>query len=357
MDSNCLRCGKMVYPTDKIGPLKDYTFFHSGCFRCVVCGSKLTLKTYYNNQFSAEDKEVYCSQHVPKIGAGRIDKDAVEIKAALNVPKVSVGINEQIRPGGKSSFDAEALAIKSHIHNRTAGGEAPAADTNGYHEEPQDERRRNWGRVDSSALHIQHALKQTEVQKKYSKPHAHAIESFLDEEEQRALKGIQEEWEVELTKLTAKFEKDLQTKARSKEDQKVLTLKYAKEKDKFEKNMTLKREKKKESVTKRLLEHERAAAAALVDKHSEEMMKLIVEKKKEKLVDEGDPLEIGSYPAHPPPPLPPNFAKTDIYKDPSEFEEVDQRAIDVAQTVQSNFTDLIRQLCGDCKSDVEKART
>jgi DNA-directed RNA polymerase subunit RPC12/RpoP len=44
MDSNCLRCGKTVYPTDKIGPLKDYSFFHSGCFRCVECGSKLTLK-------------------------------------------------------------------------------------------------------------------------------------------------------------------------------------------------------------------------------------------------------------------------------------------------------------------------
>ena len=90
MDSNCLRCGKMVYPTDKIGPLKDYTFFHSGCFRCVVCGSKLTLKTYYNNQFSTEDKEVYCSQHVPKIGAGRIDKESIEIKAALNVPKAEM---------------------------------------------------------------------------------------------------------------------------------------------------------------------------------------------------------------------------------------------------------------------------
>ena len=44
MDSNCLRCGKTVYPTDKIGPLKDYSFFHSGCFRCVECSSKLTLK-------------------------------------------------------------------------------------------------------------------------------------------------------------------------------------------------------------------------------------------------------------------------------------------------------------------------
>ena len=39
------------------------------------------------------------------------------------------------------------------------------------------------------------------------------------QEEERALKGVQEEWEVELTKLTAKFEKDLQTKARNKEDQ------------------------------------------------------------------------------------------------------------------------------------------
>ena len=64
-------------------------------------------------------------------------------------------------------------------------------------------------------------------------------------EEEKAIQGIQEEWEVELTKLTAKFERDLQLKTKNKEDQKVLTLKYTKEKDKFEKNMTLKREKKK----------------------------------------------------------------------------------------------------------------
>ena len=50
IDNSCLRCRKTVYPTDKIGPLKDYTFFHSGCFRCIECNSKLTLKTYFNNQ-------------------------------------------------------------------------------------------------------------------------------------------------------------------------------------------------------------------------------------------------------------------------------------------------------------------
>ena len=188
MDSNCLRCGKTVYPTDKIGPLKDYSFFHSGCFRCVVCGSKLTLKTYYNNQFSNEDKEVYCSQHVPKIGAGTLDQDAMGIKAAMNVPKLSQNVNEQIRPGGKAFFDAEALAIKSHISNRSTSAHGSGV-KNGVAEKEngqasstsveENHHKRNWGRFDSSALHIQHALKQTEVQKKYSRPHAQAISTFL----------------------------------------------------------------------------------------------------------------------------------------------------------------------------------
>ena len=182
MDSNCLRCHKTVYPTDKIGPLKDYSFFHSGCFRCVECSSKLTLKTYYNNQYSNEDKEVYCSQHVPKIGAGRLDQDAMGIKAAMNVPKLSHSVNEQIRPGGKAFFDAEALAIKSHLNNRSLmkkDEEVPVTNGQAAIEEEINHKKRNWGRFDSSALHIQHALKQTEVQKKYSKPHAQAISTFL----------------------------------------------------------------------------------------------------------------------------------------------------------------------------------
>lgn len=57
----CLRCGAVVYQVDKIGPLKDFTFFHHGCFKCQVCGTKLTLKTYFNNQQDNEDKEVSAS--------------------------------------------------------------------------------------------------------------------------------------------------------------------------------------------------------------------------------------------------------------------------------------------------------
>ena len=185
---------------------------------------------------------------------------------------------------------------------------------------------------------------------------------FVDirmKEEEKAIQGIQEEWEVELSKITAKFERDLQMKSRNKEDQKVLTLKYAKEKDMFEKNMTMKREKKKESVTKKLLEQERALASALIEKQSEEMMDLIVKEKTKFVETGGDDVleEATAYPTQPPPPLPPNFNKTEIYTDPEEFAAVDQRAITVAQEDQETFTDLIRQLVGECKSDVEKART
>lgn len=57
-ESTCLRCSEIVYQVDRVGPLKDFTFFHAGCFKCVTCGTKLTLKTYYNNQHKQEDKEV-----------------------------------------------------------------------------------------------------------------------------------------------------------------------------------------------------------------------------------------------------------------------------------------------------------
>lgn len=98
-ESTCLRCQQTVYQVDRVGPLKDFTFFHAGCFKCARCGTKLTLKTYYNNQHKINDKEVYCSSHVPKPGPGTLDGSSVGIRSALNVPR-SGYVNEQIRAGG-----------------------------------------------------------------------------------------------------------------------------------------------------------------------------------------------------------------------------------------------------------------
>lgn len=46
-------------------------------------------------------------------------------------------------------------------------------------------------------------------------------------------------------------------KRKRPDEQKVLTLRLQQEQEELEKNMTLRRDKKKESITKKLLEHER----------------------------------------------------------------------------------------------------
>ncbi|XP_037086909.1 hillarin-like [Pollicipes pollicipes] len=381
-DTHCLRCRHTVYQVDRVGPLKDFTFFHSQCFKCAVCGTKLTLKNYYNNQNSQVDKEVYCQSHVPKITPGQIDGNAVGIRTALSVPKSQTYVNEQIRAGGRANIDNEAMLIKSVLNTSTSHPPPSNGHSTSNHSDYK------YGRYDASALHIQHALKQTVLQKGY-KREAKPITEYLDKAEQEELERIhreeedrlyqkfasqreqedkrlkeefKEEWEKELEKLTAKFEKDM-SKRRSKDDVKVLTVKHLKEKEEFEKNMTIKREKKKESVTRKLLEHERAATAALVDKQSKEMMSLINERKIEHMMTqlgderEEDVPELHEYPAQPPPPSPATVGKIEIYDDPEVFSEVDQLAIQVAQEDQKTFTDLIRQLLGNYASDVEKART
>lgn len=68
---------------------------------------------------------------------------------------------------------------------------------------------------------------------------------------------FQDEWEKELERLTNRFERELQTKKKRPDEQKVLTLRHQQEREDLEKHMTLRRDKKKESLTRKLLEHER----------------------------------------------------------------------------------------------------
>ncbi|XP_063613385.1 hillarin-like isoform X2 [Penaeus indicus] len=368
-ENACLRCGRTVYQVDRIGPLKDFTFFHTGCFKCSVCSSKLTLKTYCNNQDDQDDKEVYCSSHVPKIGPGHLDGEAVGIRSALNVPKSAHFVNDQIRPGGRPSIDGDSIVLKSPYAHKGGNGSGNGSE-NGHNDY-------KYGRFDHTALHIAHALNATRIQRIYDKP----INQYLDVQEQKMMEmkhrmeeddlykkfakqraaeeakineHLKEEWETELEKLTSQFERDLAMKKRSREESKVLTVRHQKDRDELEKHMTIKREAKKENLTRKMLEHERAATAALVEKHSKEMMRLIQEKRSEYLEDDE---ELEHYPASPPPPQPPPQTKLDIYTDPEEFAQVDQLAIQVAQEDQKTFTDLVRMLVGHCSSDVEKART
>ncbi|KAJ8924101.1 hypothetical protein NQ315_006883 [Exocentrus adspersus] len=414
-ESTCLRCNETVYQVDRVGPLKDFTFFHSGCFKCAICGTKLTLKTYYNNQHRQEDKEVYCNSHVPKIGPGHLDGSSVGIRSALNVPKSTNFVNEQIRGPGRGelrrrkflkrykmltilSFFFQGLNVRTHVNGNSHSppyGERHSSpqhySPNHYQNNHESSPSYQYGRFDASALHIAHALKQTELQKSYKMNREKPIDCYLDRDEQRRLEmrhrkeeddlyrkfqrqreeeekrirdEIRDEWEKELERLTNRFEREMQMK-RKRDDQNILTLRHQQEREDLEKNMTLRRDKKKESLTRKMLEHERAATAALVEKQSHEMLELINEKRSEYMQAEslyldhndGYTEELQPYPSHAPAPAPPALSKFQVYNDPVEFANVDQIAISVAQEDQKSFTDLVRQLVGRCGSDIEKART
>ncbi|XP_076331137.1 hillarin-like [Tachypleus tridentatus] len=382
LGSLCLRCSSTVYQVDKIGPLKDFTFFHQNCFKCSTCGTKLSLKTYYNNQQDKDDKEIYCQSHVPRTGPGHLDGMSVGIKSALKAPKQKYVLNEQIRGFGKGTFDVEAVGIK------TALSSPRVREADGRH------RNHSAGTFDANALHIAHGINATKVQKKYgSQQFESRLEEYLDEntqkdlemrhrveedalyqqfakkraeEEKRIKHSIQEEWEKELERLTKRFQVDPKGEKKKilSDVEKTLTLKQQKERRDLERNMTFKLGKKKELLTRKLLEEERTATADLIDKHSKEMMNLInqkrneLEKKKCTYSDRQCYVteELIPYPTHSPPPSPPKLSKRDIYNDPAVFAELDQVAINVAQEDQVTFTDLVRPLIARCVTDVEKAR-
>ncbi|ODM96551.1 LIM domain-containing protein E [Orchesella cincta] len=153
-------CGVTALYQQQVGPLKDFSFFHSGCFKCCVCGSRLSLRTYYHSQHDQDDKEVYCMSHVPKPGPGHLDGSSVGIRAALSVPK-SVPI--AIFSKASSKFEA------TMFDPRRENGASPLFDTPSQQQQTPKTRSHNFGRFDASALHIAHALKATELQKAYKK--------------------------------------------------------------------------------------------------------------------------------------------------------------------------------------------
>ncbi|XP_074835147.1 LIM and SH3 domain protein 1 [Carettochelys insculpta] len=59
MNPNCARCGKIVYPTEKVNCLDK--FWHKACFHCEICKMTLNMKNY-----KGYEKKPYCNAHYPK---------------------------------------------------------------------------------------------------------------------------------------------------------------------------------------------------------------------------------------------------------------------------------------------------
>uniref|UniRef100_A0A0N5AH95 LIM zinc-binding domain-containing protein n=1 Tax=Syphacia muris TaxID=451379 RepID=A0A0N5AH95_9BILA len=310
----CHRCSKPVYPTDKVGPLKDSTYFHQGCFKCYICGTRLALKTYCNNRNDINDQEIYCNSHVPVAG-----------------PHDLASTRNGSSSGGRNS-------------------------SNGF--------RRDAGLDD---MKIAHAIKATQVSKPYPKiKHGGAryivdydaqtrlelihrrdedkLYEAFDEDKKREYDQFQretkEEWERALADFARKYEKG-QVGNKNRED--------------LIRHLTIKRDKKLETLHMQRKERERLKTAELVDRQAKEMLELFKQARVDCDADESNEGTL-SYPTTPPPPTPPMCSKRDVYTSTSVFEAVDQVAISMAQSDVTTFTELIRALTANACSDVEKAR-
>ena len=74
---------------------------------------------------------------------------------------------------------------------------------------------------------------QVELEAKHKEEEDRLYKQFLEQRDREAKKvvnSVQEEWEIELEKMTSKFEKDLGKKKGNNEDVKLLTIKHNKEK-------------------------------------------------------------------------------------------------------------------------------
>lgn len=344
-EQRCLRCLKTVYQMDKVGPLKDFTFYHRDCFKCRECGTKLTLKTYFNNQQSSVDQEVYCHRHCPKTGPGKLDNQSVGIRAALNAPKVFENNFQNNNQVNFAQANGPLISPLSHTSNHSNAIE----NSHIQHLNMSTKHNAN-ASIDSRALHIQHAVLQTKLHNiykesqmnqqlsrflnmrlEYLEPKQKLLEMRHREEEDALFKAfeakwrqeesciteqIRQEWQIELANLLDKYKRQLSS-IKHEESPSKKPLKFEPhqkligcsnengnpdhetdhdsnehsssrpqlnkkkqqmiefERMNLETTMTLKLDKKRETLKRKLKEFERQATAELVEKQSKEMLALI----------------------------------------------------------------------------------
>ncbi|WAR24738.1 HIL-like protein [Mya arenaria] len=396
LDSHkCYRCKDTVYHAEKMGPVHEVVY-HKGCFRCVVCDNNLTMKNYFTSQVDANDRDLYCINHYPRVGAARYGKGAIGISGAVraqeNFRKMSKKLDQQVRKPGTvriPSYDASAIAIKRILTSPKAAEYTAAVNIQANVSLPPDAMGIK-GPI--AAQKMQHQVKASQAghmyQPKYKKKLTEAQERLEFEhrkEEDALLQNFQinKEWEVKLKELTEMFERDMQKKKKKIDDRekKMMTVQFESQKRELEKSLRVKKDKKKETMTIRMKQKQQSLTSHMVTKQSEQMLDLLAQKKQdlrkelEKELEAQPPtmvdpqneeivkeiietMEVLEQPkkSELPAPHPPACRKTEIYTDPNVFDELDDKVIQVAQDDQMTYTDLVSQLTDGLLTDLEKVR-
>ncbi|KJH44272.1 hypothetical protein DICVIV_09695 [Dictyocaulus viviparus] len=152
-----------------------------------------------------------------------------------------------------------------------------------------------------------------------------------------------EEWEKALADFARKYEKG-QANMRNKDD--------------LIRQLTIKREKKLETLHSKRRERERHQTAELVDKQAREMLDLFKQARSEQ---ENSSCTNTAYPSTPPPPYPPSSMSASLrilalQQKIHWLQSIDEVAIHCARSEMTTFTDLIRTLTSEARNDVDMAR-
>ncbi|CAF5186505.1 unnamed protein product, partial [Rotaria magnacalcarata] len=266
----CRRCQQLVYCTERIGPVKD-ALYHKLCFKCLKCDRQLDFKTYFTNSIDLNDKEIYCQSHVPRSGKGVFSTENIHIQNVMKAPKLNVMQKLDDRHTG-IHLDSHSVSI---VHAMKAQqmfqqGREKVSAIHKFPALPPDMIRAR-EEVRRAQKSLEEKQRQEEDQLFMKFRNARELEEKKIEQE------VTDEWEKRLQMLTAKYEDDLQRK-KDKTIEPELTLRFSKEKAELERNMTLKRDKKREMARKQLMEKEQETTHSLVSKFSKEMITLIQEK-------------------------------------------------------------------------------
>ncbi|KAL5021542.1 hypothetical protein ScPMuIL_000697 [Solemya velum] len=408
----CFRCKTNVYHAERLGPVHEVVF-HRNCFKCCICGQFLTIKNYWSNQLEADDKEIYCQTHAPRVGAAKIDAGAVGIRRNIDVQKgfreLSKKLNTEIRfPGTFRAphVESDSIAIqraltapKTHDHGEHVGKTGHIGMDALQITGPIDAQvlqRPYQRKLDKHHYppNIFKRKKLIEAQKRLEEEHRKEEDRLFQEFQndwhsaKNQLGEIDNEWEVKLKELTSRYEKEFQRKGKKDRDQgKIMTVQYEKQKQDLEKNMTLKRLRTKDHLSMRIREKEQEMTSTMVQRQSKQMLELIAAKQDEikkeltkeleakvKSPDIGKPVtnggttvetnelieELTALEMHDikqlPPPYPPSCRKKDLYTDTKVFKELDEHVIKVAENDQLTYTDLVQQLTENMFTDLEKVR-
>ncbi|XP_052102140.1 hillarin-like isoform X1 [Mytilus californianus] len=399
---SCHRCKGSVFQAEKMGPVHD-VLFHKACFKCVDCGTHLNIKNYFSNQLEANDREIYCHAHVPRVGAAKYDKNALGIKQAVDVQtnykKHSRKLNPQIRKAGtirNPSFDYQAMAIRTAVSapsTRNSKVIDPIAniDANALHIK---------GAIDAQLLtrgnqlpHDKHHFppniykkrqRLIDAQKKLEEELRKEEDAVIDEmmkkrseENNKISEEIKKEWEVRLKELTEKFDREMGKKSKKLRDseKKLMTVNFENQKRELGNIIERKKAEKKQNMTIRVREKEQRKMANLVEKQSQQMLQLLAAKQEELKQEVAQELPTNGDIAEPdvienvmealnlevtttelPPPHPPSCRKKDLFSDVSVFNDIDNQVIQVAKDDHLTYTDMMEKLTGNLPNDIDKAR-